>query len=52
MISTDLSPDCYKDVGINNKKSNDAEIHRNVIPEDGKHHQPRNIKLRMFASSK
>lgn len=35
MISTDLSPDSYKDVGINNEKTNDAEIHRNVIPIDG-----------------
>ena len=28
---TDLSPNCYEDVRINNKKSNDTEIHRNII---------------------
>jgi len=37
LISTDLSPDCYKDVRINNKKSNDAQIHRNIIATDEKH---------------
>lgn len=30
---TDLSPNCYEDVRINNKKSNDTEIHRNIISE-------------------
>lgn len=44
-LCTDLSPDCYKDVRINNKKANDAEIHRNVIPaENGIQHIQHNFK--------